>query len=71
MGKLKLKITKRIVACAALLLAHVSLMAQANCDPANNGGFGCDEDLPLDAHIWVLVGLSILIGFYCVRKKMA
>lgn len=70
----KSRVFKSIIFCAAFVLMNLNLLAQIPCDPNNNGGFPCDEDLadlPLDSHIWVLIAFTMTLTIYWFNFKRA
>ena len=63
---------RQLIMLIALTMTSTWALAQANCDPVN--GFGCDEDLPLDSHVWILiliVSIIALCALYNRRKAKA
>ena len=49
----------------ALLLLNMAAYAQA-CFP---GDVGCDIDAPLDTHLWVLIGVVLLLSLVTLAKR--
>ena len=59
--------TRALLLTVAQVLAGTWALAQANCDPVND--FGCDEDLPLDSHVWVLILIVSIIALYALYNR--
>ena len=57
---------KKFVMFISLLLISGSIFA-ADCDPILNPG--CETDLPLDSHIWVLLLFVSIIALYSFYNK--
>jgi hypothetical protein len=68
----KSRIFKIAIFFIAFLVQSAQLMADALCDPISGldeFGFPCDEDLPLDTHIWVLILVVAIFTITLLRKK--